>query len=201
TVNCRFTEFSRLPSQDNAGDLLTDNDGSGFIGACTFKDCFFWGGRFRFASSYGFDAGAELTLNNCQFSRTVVELEGEADYLTMSGYNNLFFGGSLTLNDSWEYYVSYFTMRDSVIDRAAYSLGGSIYLDADYNAYWLTNSGDFSFNTHEQVLTNISYAIGPLGIFYQQTTNIFTDHGSRRADQAGLYQYTILTNQVKEGSS
>jgi hypothetical protein len=50
------------------------------------------------------------------------------------------------------------------------------------------------------VLASFVYSTGPLGDYYH-FTNSLIDAGSRNATNAGLYHYTVITNQVKEGSS
>jgi len=55
-------------------------------------------------------------------------------------------------------------------------------------------------NNATVVLTNFEYAPGPLGNFYQLSTDLI-NLGSTTADQAGLYHYTTQTNQYKEESS
>src|SRR5439155_543308 len=50
------------------------------------------------------------------------------------------------------------------------------------------------------VLTNFTYAVGPLGSYYQLSTNLL-NKGSRNATNAGLYHFTCSTNQVKETNS
>ena len=52
------------------------------------------------------------------------------------------------------------------------------------------------------VLTNLTYAAGPLGPWYIGSASpTLVDAGSRNASIAGLYQYTTQTNQVEETNS
>jgi alpha-L-rhamnosidase len=74
-------------------------------------------------------------------------------------------------------------------------------LTNSHNAY-INCSGRFTpTNINDVVLTNFTYATGPLGEYYHLSTNL-TDAGSvTNAVLAGLYHYTTLTNQTKEAGS
>jgi hypothetical protein len=76
-------------------------------------------------------------------------------------------------------------------------------ITASFNAY--INMGTNRFyptNSNDLVLTNFSYATGPLGNFYQPTNSPLINLGSlTNASQGGFYQYTTTTNQTKEATS
>ena len=51
------------------------------------------------------------------------------------------------------------------------------------------------------MLTNFIYASGPLGDFYQYSTNLVNVGSVPNASLVGLYHYTTTTNQTKETTS
>jgi hypothetical protein len=56
------------------------------------------------------------------------------------------------------------------------------------------------------IVTNLTWIVGPLGNYYQQTNSPLINRGSRTADLAGLYHFTVTTNlvnglEVKETNS
>jgi len=78
------------------------------------------------------------------------------------------------------------------------------YTDAlvhDYNAFY--DSAGFWTNcaAHEQILTNLTYEAGLLGLYYQPTNSVLIDAGSCNATNVGLYHFTATIDQAKEGNS
>jgi hypothetical protein len=63
-----------------------------------------------------------------------------------------------------------------------------------------SNSRFYPTNANDIILTSFTFTNGPLGQYYQLSTNL-VDKGSRTADLAGLYHYTARQSQVKETNS
>jgi hypothetical protein len=124
--------------------------------------------------------------------------------MTFSLQNNLFYGGSLSFyydsgNRNWNF--STCPVYDNVFDNVALDEGGDLtsVIQNGNNGYVNTPS-QLAGGVSNVVLTSFSYVPGPLGNYYQQSTN-FINQGSRTANVAGLYHYTTQTNQVKETNS
>jgi len=75
----------------------------------------------------------------------------------------------------------------------------------NYNGYLITNTLTGPKNTNDVILPNTNspaYQISFLGSYYYPTNQTNLLHkGSRTADLAGLYHYTMTTNQVIESNS
>lgn len=200
TMDCRFTRFSRLMSPYGPGDFLSYNSGCGLVGNFNFKDCEFYGGRFVvYSSPYWFDS-VYLVLNNCLFSRSILELVSQADYLSLVANNNLFHGGYLGLGDPLEGGNYSFNFTDNLFDRTSVNQFG-LTVTHGYNGY-LTNCSRLTpTNVNDKVLTSMTYDSGALGCFYQLNNSLLINAGSRTAGAAGLYHYTTLANQEKEAGS
>ncbi len=74
-------------------------------------------------------------------------------------------------------------------------------LTNSHNAYISCSGRLQPTNVNDVVLTNFSYVTGPLGDFYQASTNLQNAGSVTDAGLAGLYHYTTLTNQTKEADS
>ncbi len=121
-------------------------------------------------------------------------------YLNVDAYNNLFHLGEFY---SFRLGTNTWTAKDNAFDNCAiYDLGSP--LVNDYNAYINTSGTLQSEGSHDLTLTNFTYTAGPtgnsLGNYYQYSTNLY-DKGSRSASAANLSDYTVTTNQVKEGGT
>jgi len=92
------------------------------------------------------------------------------------------------------------TVRDNLFDTLAALTDHGSAVQNSYNAIYQTTNG-LSGGTSNLTLTNLAYQVGALGNYYQPTNSALTNAGSRLASAAGLYQFTIATNQVKETNS
>ena len=143
----------------------------------------------------------QVVLNNA-FERTLTTFESpiQEGYWTitnspMNFHNNLFKGGGIYLyKDSSHNWV----VRDNAFDGNQFDMTWP--LVSDHNAY--INGADIIFPTNNTDigLSNFIYATGPLGNFYQGSTNLF-NIGSTNAAALGLYHYTVTTNEVVEGTN
>src|SRR5205823_11978611 len=113
----------------------------------------------------------------------------------VNAYNNLFNLGEHYFfregTDIW-------TAKDNVFDNCVIGDYSGIWVN-DYNAYINATNTLQSPGPNSITLTNFSYVAGPLGSYYQLSTNLM-DKGSRSASAAILSDYTVTTNQVKEGA-
>ena len=154
------------------------------------QDCEFWSG----ANTFG--AGSLAVLRNNLFDRSTIEAQGGTSS-SLSLSNNLMRGVSMLRftpsgSNVWYAFNNAFDASTPWTGRSKLTNGYNAYINC---TALLSNSvgGDI-------VLTNFSYASGPLGNYYQASTNLF-NASNQPADLAGLYHYTTQTNQVKETNS
>jgi hypothetical protein len=191
TVNCRFTDFSRLAGP--GGHVSDDYKG----GVWDFRDCGFHGTQVSFA---GQGCALNVGLTNCLFERT--KLYADGSNVTLSAYNNLFDQGDVWLISSNA--GNAFTFRDNFFycnNLTNWIVSGV--LTNDHNGY-VTNYNLLSANEPGAVIvTTVPFPFQSswLGHYYQPTNSPLINEGSTTADQLGLYHYTVTTNQVVEGFS
>ncbi len=179
---CRFTDFSML-AQDS--DLISD-DSTSATGPVSLQDCQLHGGLVYLGS-------AALNLTNCLFERVnsaAYNGDGNVNYIR----NCLFFGGTLdfaTANGGSKIQDNLFYGTHLPSEGPS----GTI----DHNGY-LTGADRLPAGTGDVVLTSFSFQTGSLGKYYVPTNTLF-NAGSRTADLAGLYHYTLSTNYLKETNS
>jgi hypothetical protein len=163
-----------------------------------------WFAHNQFGGGGFFTYPGLTAFTNCLWER--VSLSGLSQQIYL--YNNLFRGGTLNYgilnggNNALAY--------DNLFDRTSIINGGpptytNVFVSG-YNGYvtnypTLTNSSG-----HDRVLTNSPlYQTSYLGNYYYPTNDgmlsTLIDAGSRWATNAGLYQFTTTTNQVKEGAT
>ncbi len=119
----------------------------------------------------------------------------------VNAYNNLHWGGTNRLERFNGGSSGVWTFRDNAFhDNGFYDYPGGI--TNSHNAF--VGAGQAQFATTQGsnvVLTNgFNYASGPLGSYYQSSTNLL-NAGSRSAALAGLYHFTTLASQTKETNS
>ncbi len=188
TVNCRFTEFSRLAGP--GGHVSDDYKG----GTWNFRDCQFRGAQMSFA---GQSCALNVGLTNCLFERSGFNAGGSN--LTLKAYNNLFYQGGVWLSSSNT--ANAFTFRDNFfygnnLTNNLVIWGTLVY---DHNGY-VTNCDRLGIGTGDVIVaTDFTFQSSWLGNYYQPTNSPLIDAGSRNATNAGLFHYTTQTNQVKEG--
>jgi hypothetical protein len=120
--------------------------------------------------------------------------------LSLTAYNNLFWQSAigLTYLDSQSWIHPNWTIKDNLFDTTPTSLyadgNWSNYVSTANNAY--SGTSDIVPGTNDiNPLTNLSYAVGPLGPWYINSASpTLLYAGSRSAASAGLYHYTIQTN-------
>jgi hypothetical protein len=157
-----------------------------------FKDCQFYGGKF-------YSEWPEIYATNCLFHRVYVNF---IDLLygtnQIAFYNNLLYRGTLDLvlvNGSvWTFKDNYFDQTSITDTNAA--------VTANYNGYQSGYNRFYPNGANDVVLSStLAYETSTLGSFYQPTNSTLVNAGSRTAPNAGLYHYTVLANQTKEGTN
>jgi hypothetical protein len=161
----------------------------------SFQDCQFSGGQFTAVQP-------DVDVINSLFNRVSVTLAANANPFTALVRNCTFFDGAVTVQNNA---AGAWTFTDNLFDTTNIVHVGVI--AHNFNAY-LTNSARLTNNGANDVpltLAGITYDPGALGRFYLPTN--LTNHsplfnsGSQNATNAGLYHFTITTNQVKEATS
>jgi hypothetical protein len=155
----------------------------------SFADCQFHGGQMLVQGA--------MATTNCLFERTWVNLNGSDSAFDLEFRNNLFFGGRLELaqevGGNWNF-------TDNLFDHTTVVQNG-VPVAHSYNGY-ITGSDRFSPTNANDVVATLVYETGRLGNYYQPTNSVFIDKGSiSDAAAAGLFHYTVATNQVKEANS
>jgi len=183
--NLRFTDFNLLQ-----GDYYSLYAGSGFLMTpLTVQDCAIRGGTV-YLSTY---SNQVVTVQNTLFQSVYFRATGVG---SLSVYNSLFQNGRFAIARGGS--ASAWTATDNLYDSTTNSVSGGP--TSDYNAFYNCTFTLYTTNAHDIILTNLAYASSPLGAYYQANTNL-VNMGSRLASTAGLYHYTIQTNQVPETNS
>jgi hypothetical protein len=152
-----------------------------------FRDCRFGPGSFN--ATY-----CAAAFTNCLLERVNVKLDDDGGNFSYYGFNNLLYGGSLTLQRNGS---SPWVFRDNLFDATAISQSGTI--THDHNGY-VTNQNRLTPNGSDDViLTNTPvFQTGNLGNYYYPTNDgmlsTLIDAGSRTVGEAGLGGYTVQTN-------
>lgn len=66
---------------------------------------------------------------------------------------------------------------------------------------YLNSATVYSSVLTNDITTNLTWVMGPLGNYYQATNSPLINKGSQTAPVAGLYHYTVTTNEVVEGTN
>ena len=206
----RFTDFS-LGQGGLLGDILVSGSGMGAFSAISFQDCWLRGAWLEGnAMPYGMNETIGLT-NNLIFRSAVgfTYNGGYANSVTFNCYNNLFLGGSFFATmQSGSQTVPAWNVKDNLFDGATqytYSdSGGAAQMYFSNNGFTLGTANYLGGNNNLFDFTP-DYQAGPLGNYYYPNSggnlSQLIDAGSRTADLAGLYHYTVQTNELKETNS
>ena len=181
----RFTAFSRMaPGGTGAYDVY--HSGSYKYTTLDVRDCSFWGGGGRIQG--GPDLSA--TFKNNLFERATFYV---IDSLALDVRNNLFKGGSFTLDSLGD---TVWVIKDTAFDNCSISPNWETPFDHGHNAYINSTRIDASITNGDIPLTNFNYVTGPLGNYYQLSTNLINKGSVTNAGLVGLYHYTTITNLV-----
>lgn len=192
--------FTTLRTVQNATYLLYAGSGDWDLKRLEVRDCEFYGPNAAvYVYFYGNVTNASLHFINNLFAVPTFSAQTEAgvsgDFVVR---NNLFLETSV---DIWNWEASAWTAKDNAFN------GGSVFLDGDigHNAYLNGSTVYSDIQTNDLVVTNFLWTPGPLGNYYQLSTNLL-NQGSQTAALAGLYHHTVVTNrsnglQIKETNS
>lgn len=184
----RFTEFS-CPAGGgyhlyHSPDLVYSN--------LLVRDCALWNGTNRLS---GPSSNAIATVRNNLFHRSTIYAVATGSQCRLALSNNLVLGAAVTLvgpaSDLWQ-------AHDNAFD-ACYIV--NVQITNSHNAYINTTGRLYPTNVSDVMLSSFTYANGPLGRYYQLSTNLFEAGSLTNAGLAGLYHHTTTTNQVKEAST
>jgi hypothetical protein len=177
----------------NTGDSSTTGQ---VISGLTLRDCEVYGAGAYWVMSESNNTPVVGFTNNV-FHRVPFAISNNA---TMTSYNNLFYGTTNTNGFT-------ITMRhrtgssspntneNNVFDGVTASLDGTV----GYNAY--LHGGTNSSIQANDIVTNLTWQVGPLGSYYQTTNSPLLTNGSTYATNLGLYHYTVITNEAVEGTN
>lgn len=188
TAELRFAQLSGLGGYGH--HVYTDN-GWFMFKSLLLRDCIIWGGKAQFSGT----TAATIGLSNNLFVRVFNRYFAWPE---LSVYNNLFWGGSNRLERFQT--ARAWTFRDNAFDNT-----GLISLNAgvlnDHNAYIGSAQYRLAGSAGGDVLLGgFAYTNSFVGGFYHGSTNL-VNRGSRSAAAAGLYHYTVRTDQTKEANS
>jgi hypothetical protein len=192
----KFTEFSWL-NGNYGGNLFSLNgvvagsDGWTYT-TLDISDCIFRQGNITLYAGK----------NTISFKNNIIE--NNTVYISanvgVSFFNNIWNSCDVFLDIE---NTSLYSLFDNVF-YSCISVGGPSTIIRGYNAYIntpSTNYMDFGLAATDKVLTNMTWQVGALGNYYQPTNSTLINAGSRTAASAGLYHYTVLSNQTKEAAT
>jgi len=196
-VRLRFTRAS-FPGDPYSKRQVFSNNG-GTAATWEVRDCQLSGLYWDFYCYY--DRATTASLVNNIFERGQIAISQDYSavvkpFIAVDLYNNLFWKSQVEF-----YYdnpATVWTVKDNVFDTIIQPVPFSGVVNG-HNGY--INSPQMPGGSGDVVLTNFTYATGPLGNYYHYYYNDFVDAGSRTADQAGLYHHTTRTTQVPEAGS
>jgi hypothetical protein len=192
-IHFRFTDWSVLAGQGGIIAL-----GSARLLPFSAQDCQFYNGFINGGSR-------PFSFTNCLFQRMSIGLDD--NYVTgisNAFYNNLFQEGEFGYQHWPGGADGIWAFRDNLFNQTVITSQFSASLDiSSNNAYVTTNFGVLVPTNAFVILSNSpAFEIGTLGEYYYPTnlTNLIYA-GSRSAAAAGLYHYTVTTNNVVEGTN
>ena len=170
----------------------------------TLRDCWLRGGKLTLMP-----AGANsvtLGVTNNLVERGIVEFKhssgAENTPLSLYCYNNLFWGGTLTLEYTGGTSNPYWYVYDNSFDNLTLNESGTapdLYIRNGNNGY-INTANQLIYGSSNVTVSTFTYTNSWLGNYYQVSTS-FLNKGSRGADVAGLFHHTVLASQVKETNS
>jgi hypothetical protein len=192
SVNFSFTDWSALAGTEQLY-VAGGNDSP-----VSFQNCQFYNGIINGTSQ-------TLSSTNCLYQRVNMTLD---DYyvagIAETFYNNLFWNGELTYtHEPGSYSSGTWTFRDNLFDQTIFTNLQPSSIDVCLSNAYVTNFGTLSSDNATVVLTNSpAFQTNTLGDYYYPSTLTNLIHkGSRLASAAGLYHYTVTTDNDIEGTN
>ncbi|MES3030936.1 MAG: hypothetical protein V4697_00825 [Patescibacteria group bacterium] len=142
----------------------------------------------------GDSANQVITLTNNIFDRSGIWAAPSGSGARVHVRNNTMVESYLSVTGG----TTNWTIQDNLFDRMAQlTSSGNL---VSHNAYH-SNSVLSGTLGSDVLLTNLTYQRGALGKYYVATNLAVLNAGSRNATNAGLYHFTMTTNNVKETNS
>ena len=186
-LNAQFTDFDGLAGMLN---LVT-----GYSLQCQLRDCWIGPGSFEPQSPYTIQS-----FTNNLFERATLYV-GTFDWLChLYFYNNTVRYSTVQFDNDYGA-NGYRTVRDNPFDNSTLTVAYPNYVAYSNNAYFASSTSLTPYHTGDFTLTELTYADGPLGNRYidiNNTSPSLVDAGSESASAAGLWSYSILTNQIPD---
>jgi RHS repeat-associated protein len=185
SATLRFNTFSALAGEYQ---FFLDEWGSQ-VGNFSMRDCEIY----EVGAVFGVNPLGTYTLQNNLFSYFNGNLNGDLNQLCLT--NNTFVGGSNTavnikgasvFNNAYDVYAVEYYSTLVAAGNNAFRIGTHFY-------------GGFSHNN--DIITNLTWVSGPLGDYYQPTNSPLLNKGNTSAILLDLGGYTVLTNQIPEGTN
>lgn len=202
-ASIRFTRFATV--QPVSGNLVQAEQYS--YSSLAVRDCQFWNGSAG-AWPAAQNMTSQITMANNLFWRLLINFyDGGTSLLYGQFRNNTVFGGSYSeqtsLSGQWQVRDNLFhnwDWMDMTADHAFNAYVGNACVGTNQVFFVDLTANDVAL-TNAAAATNFTFASGPLGDFYQGSTNL-VDRGSLAdAGLAGLYHHTTRTNQTKEANT
>lgn len=163
-----------------------------------FRDCQFYNG----AISGG---PVSLSMINCLFQRMNISLnDNYVNGISNSFCNNLFQEGEFNYQHWPGGSDGVWTFRDNLFDQTSITSQLNAEVDVSSNNAYVGTLAGMLVPTNSSVALPSSpvFQIGPLGNYYYPANQPrLINGGSRCAAAAGLYHYTVTTNNVIDGSN
>jgi Glucodextranase, domain B len=117
-------------------------------------------------------------------------------------YNNTVRNSTVWINAMWEL-SGYRKIKANLFDNSTVNVVYPAYADYGYNAYYDSPTTLTPYRTGDFDLGTLTYANGPLGNRYidSSTAPTLVDSGDITADRRGLFHFTTQTNQTIEAGS
>ena len=187
-----FLQFTALSAPVGASYVWFSADPTFKLASLTLQDCEIYSSGSTWYMGETVNVPVVLFVNNF-FPRPALMVETTAQVTT---YNNLYTGAT---NDT-AYFANFgatsWTNKDNAYDGVDSYMDGSI----SNNAYLNGGIRESTLQSND-IVTNLTWVIGPLGSYYQPTNSPLINKGSTTADQLGLSDFTVTTNEVKESNS
>lgn len=187
SLSLRFTSIYAPQTASNI--LYASSASNSAIGNLTVRDCEFYGSG---AGVYLLNTSAAIGLTNNLFQYVPLTANAGA---TFAAFNNLYRGDSSDTYCVIDYGGTIIN-RNNAFDGTIVNIAGT----TGWNAFLNTATVTQATSTRD-ITNNLTWITGPLGNFYQATNSLLLNAGSNTADQLGLYHYTVMTNEVVEGTN
>jgi hypothetical protein len=162
------------------------------------QNCQLYGGRI-------YDLGGTILSTNCFYRRVALQSEDAGGVPTNTYCNNLFWQGSVSV---YHTSVGTWTYRDNLFDQVIISNNSGANVTVCLSNAYVTNVTTGTLTPLQTTSAAIfltaspAYQVGSMGQYYYPTTETLLIHGgSQSAAAAGLYLYTVTSNNVIDGNN